>query len=51
MRVSRLVENHRVRCNMRAHRPPNDRLPRFDPVELIMLLAGVVVLTFMAVAF
>ncbi len=40
----------RVRCNMLARATRKDRLPRFDPVELAMLVAGVIMLTLVAVA-
>jgi hypothetical protein len=38
-----------VRCIMSARITPKDGLPRFDPVELAMLLLGVAALTLVAV--
>jgi len=35
---------------MLARATRKDRLPRFDPVELAMLVAGVIMLTLVAVA-
>jgi hypothetical protein len=40
---------HYVRCIMSARITPKGGLPRFDPVELMMLLLGVAALTLVAV--
>lgn len=38
-----------MRCIMSARITPKDGLPRYDPVELAMLLLGVAALTLVAV--